>query len=88
MGYIEGVGQEKNYRKITQKLLTDYFCMLKLPHQRNGGSMKDNAIPVMLYLDREAYTKYKQLCKRKGLIPKANLTEQANNFMKKQVDKG
>lgn len=50
--------------------------------------MKDSAIPVMLYLDREAYTKYKQLCKEKGLTPKVKLTEQANGFMSKQVDKG
>lgn len=50
--------------------------------------MKDSEIPVMLYLDREVYTKYKQLCKQKGLIPKSNLTEQANSFMRKQVDKG
>lgn len=50
--------------------------------------MKDSAIPVMLYLDREAYTKYKQLCKEKGLTPKVKLTEQANSFMNKQVDKG
>lgn len=77
-----------NYRKITRKLLTDYSCVLKLPHQRNGGSMKDNEIPVMLYLDREIYTKYKELCKEKGLTPKVKLTEQLNGFMKKQVDKG
>jgi uncharacterized protein YaaQ len=85
---MEGIGQDKDYRKITRKLLTDYSCVLKLLHQHSGGFMKDSEIPVMLYLDREAYTKYKQLCKEKGLTPKVKLTEQANSFMNKQVDKG
>lgn len=50
--------------------------------------MKGNEIPVMLYLDRETYTKYKELCKEKGLTPKVKLTDQLNSFMKKQIDKG